>query len=231
LLCSKYLFLVLIFISSIAYAKARDPLEVQLPILDVIPGAQWYWVGEHMAVNNIPMSVRLFSYSGEKKELEKYYLSEWKMKGHGKLRQRNVGDLKILSYELDGFLYSVQFSQKGDVVDGKLVVSPTPLNYKSDMNSSLPLAPKSRVANKVETIETGRRSETLTVDSKLPWKQLEAYYLDQLTNDSWVKYSRSENGAGSVTSFQREGELLQLTIKGLQGRNSSFSQALIHWLK
>ena len=177
------------------------------------------------------MSVRLFSYSGEKKELEKYYLSEWKMKGHGKLRQRNVGDLKILSYELDGFLYSVQFSQKGDVVDGKLVVSPTPLNYKSDMNSSLPLAPKSRVANKVETIETGRRSETLTVDSKLPWKQLEAYYLDQLTNDSWVKYSRSENGAGSVTSFQREGELLQLTIKGLQGRNSSFSQALIHWLK
>lgn len=212
-------------------AKARDPLEARLPQLEVMPGAEWYWVGEHMALNNIPMSVRLFSYSGKAEEVEKFYLSRWKVKGHGKTRQQRVGDLTILTYELNGFLYSVQFAEKGGIVEGKLVVSPTPSHYRSHTRSAMPLAPSSKVQSKVETLESGRRSETLTIDSRLPWRQLETYYLDQLHNDDWEKYSYSEQGEGSVTSFQRRGELLQLTIKGLQGRNSSFSQALIHWLK
>ncbi|MVF12533.1 hypothetical protein FT643_10310 [Ketobacter sp. MCCC 1A13808] len=227
----KYLFLFVFLLSSFANAKSRDPLEVDLPGLEVIPGAQWYWVGQHMALNNIPMSIRMFSYPGEKEKVEKFYLSRWQTKGHGKLSKRNVGDLKILTYELDGFLYSVQFAQKGSVVEGKLAVSPTPLHYTSNVKSILPLAPSSKVASKVESLENGRRTETLTIDSKLPWRQLETYYVNQFTNDDWVMSSRSENRVGSVTSFQRGGELLQLTIKGLQGRNSSFSQALLHWLK
>lgn len=225
------LFLILFLAFSQVYAKARDPLEVKLPVLEVIPGAEWYWVGQHMALNNIPMSVRMFSYPGKREQVEKYYLSKWQTQGHGKIRRQNLGDLQIISYELDRYLYSVQFSQKGAIVEGKLVVSPTPLYYKSSRKSTLPLAPSSKVSSKVESLENGRRSETLSVDSKLPWKQLEAYYVNQLTNQDWVRYSHSENNAGSVTSFQRGGELLQLTIKGLQGRNSSFSQALIHWLK
>ena len=213
-------------------AAQRDPLAVDLPELEVMPGAQWYWAGRQMAVDNIPMSVKLFSYPGKADDVLKYYLGRWKVRGHGKLSQKSIGDLTILGYELDGFQYSVQFSQQGAVVDGKIVVSPTPLNYHSHRKTSFPLPPRTKVSSKVESLEMGKRSESLTLDSSLGVEQIVHFYTDQLLADGWQQYSSSGDGrTGAVLGFQRQGELLQLSIKGLQGRNSSFSQVLINWVK
>lgn len=216
----------------LSYAVSRDPLDVELPELEVVSGANWYWAGQRMAVNNIPMSVKIFSYPGSVEEVKQYYLSLWKVKGHGKLSQKHIGDLVILGYELNGIQYSVQFSQQGQVVDGKIVVSPTPLNYKYNRKTTFPLPPRAKVASKVESLEMGRRSETLTVDVSLGVEQVLYFYMDQLNVDGWKQYSVSGDGhSGAVVSFQRGAELLQLNIKALQGRNSSFSQVLINWIK
>ncbi|RLT97967.1 MAG: hypothetical protein D9N14_10035 [Ketobacter sp.] len=213
-------------------AGFRDPLSVELPELEVIEGAQWYWAGRRMAVNNVPMSIKLFSFPGTQEQVKAFYLGLWKTRGHGKLTQKAIGDMSILGYQLDGFQYSVQFSQQGEVVDGKIVVTPTPLNYEERRKTSLPLPPRSRISSVVESIESGQRSESVTFESSLDVPQVLDFYLTQLKNDQWVQYSGSGDGyGGAVVSFQRGGELLQLNIKGLQGANSTFSQVLINWVK
>ena len=211
---------------------ARDPLSVELPELEVVDGARWYWAGRRMAVNNVPMSVKLFSFPGKADEVKSYYLGLWKVKGHGKVTQKAIGDMVILGYQLDGVQYSVQFSQQGQVVDGKIVVTPTPLNYRESKKTDIPLPPRSKVSSVVESLEAGQYSESVTFESSLNVNYVLDFYIVQFKNDGWTQYSGSGDGVqGAVVSFQRGGELLQLNIKGLQGRNGSFSQVLINWVK
>lgn len=227
-----YLLLCLTIFSLPAEARSRDPLDYPLPEMEVMPSANWYWVGQRMALNNIPMSIKMFAVKASVADVEKFYLSAWKVKGHGKATNKSIGSMKILGYELDGIQYSAQFSQNNGMVEGKLVVSPTPLNYKANRKTSLPVAPRTDVTSKVESIELGRRSETLTLESSLGVEQLLLFYTSQLENLDWHQYSQSGDGHdGAVLSFQKGGELLQLTVKRLQGRNTSFCQILIHWLK
>lgn len=231
--CLKRFVLTLSFLfSCVCYSAVRDPLSVELPELEVITGAQWYWAGRKMAVNNIPMSIKLFSYAGNMDDVKAYYLGLWQMKGHGKVSEKSIGDMVVLGYQLDGFQYSVQFSQQGEVVDGKIVITPTPLNYRENKDTSLPLPPRSRVSSVVKSIEVSSLSESVTFESTLGVPQILDFYMIELRGDQWQQFSGSGDGeTGAVVSFQRGGELLQLNIKGLQGRNSSFTQVLINWVK
>ena len=213
-------------------ARPRDPLSVELPQLEAIPGAEWFWVAQRMARNNVPMTIKMFNYRGDAEEVQKYYVGLWKTKGHGKSRTKIIGDLIILSTDIDGYVYSAQFSQKGDYVKGKLVVSPTPLNAKYEKKSELPIPPRSSIENKIESLDGARRSETLNIESRLRVPQIVDFYSIEMDRQGWKQYASSGNGRDSaVVSFQRGGELLQLTVTGLQGRNSKFSEVLIHWIK
>lgn len=226
------LILISLLSSSPTLAASRDPLSVELPELVVLEGAEWFWAGRRMAVNNIPMSIKLFSYPGDAADVKAFYLGVWQLKGHGKLSQKVIGDMVVLAYQLDGFQFSVQYSQKGAVVDGKIVVTPTPLNYQESKDTSLPLPPRSRVSSVVKSLDNGTRSESVTFESSLKVPQVIDFYMIELSDSGWVQYSGSGDGiSGAVASFQRGGELLQLNIKGLQGSNSSFSQVLINWVK
>lgn len=233
----KYSFLIALLVTStlpakISHAKVRDPLAKPLPDLEVIPGARWFWAAPRMSYNNVPMSIKVFSFRGDVEQVERFYLNHWKTKGHGKSNSRTQGDLTILSYELDGYLYTVQFSQKGMVVDGKIVVSLGSLSANRSTKTSFPLPPRTSVRSKIDALDNGRRSETLELDSRLQVPQIIDFYLSSLERDDWSLYSNSGDGrSNAVLSFKRQGELLQLTINGLQGRNSKFSQVLIHWLK
>lgn len=224
--------LLLMLTASGASAKYRDPLEKALPDMEVIPGARWFWAAPRMAYNNVPMSIKLFTFVGSTDQVERFYNSLWKSKGHGKTNSRRAGDLTILSLDLDGYLYTVQFSQKGKVVDGKIVVSLGSLNANRSTKTRFSLPPRTKVISKIEALDNGRRSETLELDSRLQVPQIVDFYLSSLERDGWSFYSNSGDGrSNAVLSFKRQGELLQLTINGLQGRNSKFSQVLIHWLK
>ena len=222
----------LIFVPGLATPSPKDPLNVELPELEVVSGANWYWVSQHMAVNNIPMSIKMFSYPGKPEDVRAFYSGVWKVKGHGTVTQKTIGDMSVLGYQLDGFQYSVQFSRQGEVVDGKIVVTPTPLNYRESKDTTLPLPPRAKVSSVVRSLDGGTVSESVTFETSLGVPHVVDFYMVQLRDDGWVQYSGSgDRTKGAVVSFQRGGELLQLNIKGLQGSNSSFSQVLINWVK
>lgn len=227
-----FLLLVLWLVSFRVSAFSQDPLSVNLPPLDIMPKAEWYWVGEHMAVNGVPMAIKMFTYRGKSEEVAQYYRSLWKGKGHGKLSERAMGARMILGYELDGFYYTIQYEESGGVVQGKAVVTPTPLNYKSSKKTQLPLPPRAKVYSKVESLDLGKREETVSLEARVDVSYVTDFYKRELGSQGWQLFSSSGDGRNSsVMSFQRGGELLQLTAKALQHNNSQSTQLLIHWLK
>lgn len=217
---------------STVQAAALDPLSVKLPEIEVVPGASWYWVGRQMALDGMPMSIKAFSYSGKPDDVVQFYLSTWKGKGHGKVRNDTLGRRKVLGFDLNGFFYSVQFEQAGGQVQGKAVVSPLPSKYRKSRKSLLPVPPRSSVTSKVESLDLGRREETLSIESRFDVSYVTDFYKDQLSSDGWLLQSvRSDEVESATLNFQRGAELLQLTARGLQQGNSKGCQVLIHWIK
>lgn len=226
------LVLLLSSLGSAVQASSRDPLQVKLPELEVMPDASWYSMGEHMALNGVPMSVKMFSYQGHIEDVEQYYLGLLRSKGHGKLKQTRMQDRVILGYQLGEFQFSVQMQESAGVVKGRTMVTPSPLNFRPSMKTELPIPPRSTVLSKVESLDGGRRAETLTVDSRFDVVYVTDFYGEQLGHDGWQLFSRSGDGKNSaVLSFQRGTELLQLSAKGLQVNNSQKCQFLINWIK
>ena len=222
----------LLLFAECAFGFSQDPLTVHLPDLPAMPKSEWFWVGQHMAINGIPMSIKMFTYSGKKEDVIQFYHSLWKSQGNGKTRDNDFGDRYVLGYELEGYYYTVQFQVAGGTISGKLVVTPTPLNYHSSKRTELPLPPKTNVKSKVESLDNGRREETITATCYFGVSYVVDYYKDSLADDGWKPYSGNGSSQDSaVLSFQRGSELLQLTVKGLQHNNSQKSRFLINWIK
>lgn len=222
----------LIFICSPAAGISVDPLSVKLPELEIVPGATWHWVGRQMALDGMPMSIKEFTYAGSPKEVTSFYLSLWKGMGNGKVRNDSLGRRAVLGYDLNGFFYSVQFESAGGVVRGKVVVTPTPTRYRKSRKTLLPLPARSEVLSKVESLDAGRREETLSIDSRFDVSYVADYYIDQLRSDGWqLQSDRGDRSSSATLNFQRGAELLQLTARGLQQGNSKGCQVLIHWIK
>lgn len=234
--CSRKLRLfvgIVVFLSALsAFPISRDPLSAKLPDLEVMPQAQWYWVGQRMALNGIPMSIKMFTYRGAGDEVGHFYRSLWKVKGHGKSREDKFGSRTILGYELDGFYYTVQFDEARGKVEGKIVVTPTPSSYPTSKKTLLPMPPRSNVISKVESFDAGRPEETVSVDSRFDVSYVVDFYKDQLISDGWQLFSVSGDlNNSAMLNFQRGGELLQLSAKALHQNNSQKTQFLLHWLK
>lgn len=226
------LLLVFWLVSPHVSAFSQDPLTVNLPSIEIMPKAEWYWVGQHMAVNGIPTSIKMFTYRGKPEEVAQFYRSLWKAKGHGKQSERSFGARTILGYELDGFYYTIQYEESRGMVQGKAVVTPTPLNYKSSKKTQLPLPPRAKVYSKVESLDLGKREETVSLEARVDVSYVADFYKRELGSQGWQLVTASGDQRNSaVMSFQRGGELLQLTAKALQHNNSQATQLLIHWLK
>lgn len=213
-------------------AVSKDPLSVDLPDIKMMPRMSWFLLGERMALNSVPIRIKQFSYGGKQADVAQFFRDQFRTMGHGKLAEKQMGHLSTISYQLSGYYYSVQFYQQGGQVVGKATVTPSPLEFKVSMKTRLPVPPRSNVVSKVDSLDAGRRAETLTVDSRMDVGYIANYYLEQFQADGWTPFSRSgDMETGAVLSFQRGGELIQLTIKGLQVTNSKHSQFLINWLK
>lgn len=216
-----------------AYSLSRDPLSVDLPEVEMMPGSTWFWVGEHMALNGVPMSVKAFRYQGRIDDVAQFYRSQLRSMGHGKLRESRLRDRVILGYQLGEHYITIQMDMGGGgVIQGKAVVTPSALNFKVSMATDLPLPPKTSVISIVQSLDAGRRSETVSANCEMNAGYVVDFYVEQLNVDGWQVFSRSQRSEDSgVVSFQRGAELLQLTVKGLQGNNSQSSQFLINWVK
>ncbi|MDX1693507.1 MAG: hypothetical protein R3208_07065 [Ketobacteraceae bacterium] len=218
-------------VPALASAKKLDPLDMPLPELELIPGASSQWVGRQMAHNGMPMSIRMFSYPGEERDVAKFYRNLFKAKGHGESKERNLGEYRVIGYELRGYIYSVQYRQVGPNVEGKLTVSPVPGRYRHSTSSQLPIPPGCHVLNKVESLDFGKRSETLTVNCEKRLGEVEYFYSTALENDGWLRVTNRKGDLGSVMDYQRGSETLQVTVKQFTKKNKRLVNILINWVK
>jgi len=214
------------------HAGSRDPLLVQLPDLPVIPGASWSWVGARMAINGVPMSIKTFEFLGSEQQIVRYYTNLWKLKGHGQSVAKDFGSKRIIGYELDGFYSSVQYRQEGPFVKGKLVVTKLQLRAGSSKKSRIPKPPSSKRISRVESLDGGQRTETVTFESNKTVDFNMRYYENQYDNDGWkLAYAKVGEGNAVIRHYQRNGELMQITITQLSGDGRRRSHILVHWIK
>ena len=214
-----------------SYAKRYDPLDMPLPTLEVIPGAQSQWVGRQMAHNGMPMSVRMFTFPGTEAEVQKYYRTLFKSKGHGESQHRNLGEYRVIGYELRGYIYSVQYRQIGRVVEGKLTVTPAPGRFRNNKKTKMAVAPGCQVLNKVESLDFGKRSETLTLTCQKALNSLEYFYLSHFEREEWSLIRKSYGSKGVVLDYQRGSSTVQVTLNQFTQKNKRLVNILINWIK
>ena len=195
-------------------------------------GASWHWVGQHMAYNDIPMSIKLFEYAGSEEAVETFYRDYWRLSGHGQLAVKNFGLYKILSHDLRGFYTTVQYRLENGFVKGKVVVTESLKRARSSRKSNLPVPPSAKIASKVETRDGAKRSETLTIESFKDIDFNKGYYENQLDSDGWhLVYQSGDDRHTLVQHYQKSSELLQITIKNLSGIDKNRTQILLHWVE
>jgi len=231
MLRSVVLLLFLSVVSSV-YSKAYDPLGAKLPDIPVVPGATWQWVGTQMAMNGIPMSIKTFEYAGTERQLERFYISLWKSKGHGQYKAKDWGRYKIIGHELDGYYSTVQYRNENGFIKGKLVGTEVTTRHRNKHKSKVPSPPSSRILNIVESRDAGRTSETVTFDSNKGVDFNTRYYENQYENDSWrLVFSQDTPRQVSIRHFQKRGQLVQVTIKHLPGSPKNKTHIMVHWIK
>ncbi|PCJ29397.1 MAG: hypothetical protein COA99_19480 [Moraxellaceae bacterium] len=216
----------------IAHGKALDPLMVKLPNLPVIPGATWQWVGQQMAIDGTPMSVKLFEYAGKERDVERFYVKLWKSRGHGQYKAKNWGKYKIIGHELDGFYASVQYRKEGMFVKGKVVVTEVGGKYRRASKTNIPTPRSAHNISKLESIDAGKRAETVTFDSNKGVDFNTRYYENQYNADGWTAILVNDpSRETSMRHFQRGAELVQVTVKGLPGISKKQTHIIVHWIK
>lgn len=213
------------------YAKGRDPLTFSLPELQVINGAQHQWVGRHMARNGMPMSIRMFTYSGSLEQVKAFYTKLFKGMGNGALTASEVGYYQVIAYELRGIVYSVQFRPYKGGVEGKIVVSPVPSRFRFSVKTEFPLDKRCKTGSKVESLDLGKRSETLTLECRTSPVRLVDFYQSELKRLGWSLVSNRAVTKGAILDFQKGAELVQINITQFQKSDRRSAQVLIHWLK
>ncbi len=230
--CSFSLVVLLAVASSFTYAQAQDPLMVVLPDLPVIPGASWQWVGRQMAIDGTPMSVKMFEYAGPEADIEKFYVRLWKSSGHGQYKAKNWGREKLIGHELDGFYASVQYHKEGMFVKGKIVVTEVGGNYRRASKTSIPKPRSARLISKLDSIDAGKRAETVTFDSNKGVDFNMRYYENQYENRGWARILvRDPSQDVSIRHFQKGRELIQVTVKRLTGSDKNRTHIVVHWIK
>ncbi|MBV1880582.1 MAG: hypothetical protein KUG82_03070 [Pseudomonadales bacterium] len=221
--------------STTSVLASSDPLNRSLPSLDVIPGATSQWIAETMAINGLPMSIKEFKFLGSEDSVKQFYRSRWKTKGHGKTTEQRLGFDTILGYELNGYYYSVQFHKDGKVVIGRLTVSEIPNSENTrKQKTDFPMPPNSRLMKKMEYLDQGRRSETLTIASRRSVNSATYYVENQLQSDGWaLSIAPIENSSVRVhyrqIQYQRRAEHIQITFFP-QASNKRETEILVNWM-
>ncbi len=219
-------------LSPATQAFRRDALDVKLPDVPVPPGATWFWGGQHMSYNGIPMSIKIFEYFGDERDVVDFYNNLWKSSAHGHTSVKNYGLYRIMGYEARGFYISVQFRQEGSFVKGKITTTETPGKRRPSFKTRLPKPPSAEVVNVVENLDGGQRTETVTIHSNKPVSYNAQYYARELKRLGWALVYQKGDGRNTVINhYQKSSQLLQITIKKLTVNDTNRSHILIHWMK
>ena len=88
-------------------AHAEDLASLRMPEFEIMRGMKTEWVADKMIYNGHPMTIQNFSANRSSEDVMRHFASRWKVKGHGELKPRRMGDQMTIGYEHNGYSYSV----------------------------------------------------------------------------------------------------------------------------
>jgi hypothetical protein len=209
--------------------QAEDLSGLQMPLFDVMHGMKTEWVAEKMIYNGHPMTIQNFSANRNAEDVMRHFASRWKVKGHGELKHRRVGDDMVIGYEHNGYSYSVQARDVPGGSEGSLVV--TRIKEYEQGPVKFPIRPDAHLVSRIHSIDMGARSETLTLSSFQSASMNKHWYNATLSRDGWIGQETLPSSDGRVIAFQKGKAQCQLTFIDKSLVRNHRSMVMIHWIK
>lgn len=219
----------LFFILMVHSAVAEDLSRLKMPSFDVMHGMKTEWVAEKMVYNGHPMTIQNFGANRNADDVMHHFASRWKLKGHGELKHKRVGDEVTIGYEDNGYSYSVQARDVPGGSEGSLVVTRNK-EYKQGP-VKFPVHPDAQLVSRIHSVDMGAKSETLTLSSYQSAPMIKQWYHSTLLRKGWIGQETLSPSGGGVIAFQKGKAQCQLTFIDKSPVRNHRSMVMIHWIK
>lgn len=233
------LLLVLLSLALSNTVFARQPKFIELPEMEVVPGAHAVWVGRKMIVNGVPTSIKSFTFKGKPSQVINFYRKAWKDEGTGQISVNKVGSELVLGLEWRGFYKTVQFTYVDGVVKGKLVVSATPDQKEVNaLKTDFPLLPGNHVKSRIDSDDFGVITESITVNSRRSVSMNIDFTVRHFEPLGWVVISdtkpyqkRVDFNQSRKVVLQKGNQLIQVAAYPTPITGSRGCEVMVHWKK
>ncbi len=192
-------------------------------------GMKTEWVAKKMIYNGHPMTIQNFSAHKSAEYVMQHYASKWKLKGHGELKHQRVGEDMTIGYEHNGYSYSVQARDTLGGSEGSLVVTRNKAFEQGAVK--FPLYPEAQLVSRIQSIDMGKRSETLTLSTYQSASMVRNWYSSTLSRNGWITQESLPTNGNGVMAFQKDRAQCQLTIIDKSPVRNHQSMIMIHWVK
>lgn len=213
---------------------AADPLDEQLPVIELMPDMQAEWAGERLVYNGVPMSIRNFASRQPAKEVLGYYERNWKERDSDQVSYSRVEDFDSIGFKSRDHFYSVRARDTDYGSEGSLVVS-LALEEVEDpgRTTEFPIVPGSEIVSTIEAVDRSTRAETIVSTNLRTVGSNEIWFQSQLTRNGWVqeRLGTPLPGERRVITFQKGKQLCQITLIGDNPEHPGRTLVLVHWIK
>lgn len=210
------------------------PQLEELPPFPAPPNTSRSWIAKNIVMNNTPMSLQEFIYSGNSEQFEAFYRQQWP----GPIFNKSYfGDETLLGYMDSSYFYSVRFKEKLGRITGQMTVSKINQQGLQRLTTELPLPLGSTIKQIIHARDLGKLSESVTVTNKLSKNGNARYMLTELNRLGWRLHGNREeiektSPSGALQlEFSKQSAQLQITLTEQQNPTDQITQMLIHWIK
>ena len=218
-------------VAALACIAAKDPLAIDLPELEEMQGMSASWAAKKMSMNGVPMTIKTFTTPKAAEKVLEFYEREWKSAGLDPTRQE-YGDYNTVATAQGSYFYSVQVRDApGGISEGRITVSQRVKN--SSKETEFPLPRRTEVVSKIESLDAGKRAESLTAYAPGGALQHANWFSRELRRLGWAAdpYVEEQNSGGKILQFTRNAELSQVTLVSNPPGQRGKTMILIHWVK
>lgn len=211
----------------------EDPLADEMPVVALMPEMRGNWVARRMAYNGVPMSIRSFSSKRSAEDVIQYYESRWKTFTGAHIQRSRADGMETLGVRSDGYYYTVQVRDDGANAQGNLVVTRDLQKAKPDIETDFPLVPGTEVLVKTESLDVGKRAETVVALSERSVASVSRWMDSELRRGGWTKqdFGPTTRGPERVMQYQKGAELCQVTLVANSPLRDGHTSVLVNWIK
>lgn len=216
-----------------AYAQ-QDPLTIDVPALRLPDEIRAEFIAEKMAINGLPMSIQVFHSQMSADEVINQFERQWRSHVGVTTRRERNEDGKGIVMSKDGFFHRVVAKDTADGTEGAITTSPLPSNHKPDYKTEFPLPRQAAVVSKVESLDDGVRSETLTLANNNSIEANVADFKLALAAKGWREdafQSQMTTPGRAQLIFQNNKQFAQITIVDARAPTGHSTTILITWTK